>query len=275
LSIDDKRIAFIGGGHITEIILEILIRSRVVSPENLIVSDPDRNRRGKLSERFLVQTTSNNGEAVDKGEWVFINVRPQVVNEVVDDLGRCPIPEGKVFVSVAAGIPMEKYLELKDDLPVARAVPNPPSQIGQGLITVAFNDYVSDIQQKEILELFDSMGEVVILEEEHFNAASALSSPASVLHFFQSLIDAGVQSGLDREMSLKIARQTIVGVMEVWRQRKVPLAQLLDEACTPGGISEKSVLTLEKHGFKTAILEAIQNGAAKAEQIGGEIMEKD
>jgi pyrroline-5-carboxylate reductase len=275
LSIEGKRIAFIGGGHITEIILEILTKSGVVSPENLFVSEPDSIRREKLSGRFLIQTTSDNTEAVDWGDVIFINVRPQVVSEVVDEISLISFPGEKAIVSVAAGIPMEKYLKIKDDLPVARAVPNPPSQIGQGIITLAFNEFVTDIQQEEILELFDSMGEVVILEEEHLNAASALSSPASVLFFFQSLIDAGVQSGLDREMSLKIASQTIVGVMEVWKQRKVPLAQLLNEACTPGGISEESVSTLEKHAFQTAVIEAIRKGAAKAEKIGGENIKKE
>ena len=75
--------------------------------------------------------------------------------------------------------------------------------------------------------------------------------------------------GMDRETSLKIAYQTIVGVMEVWKQRQVPLDQLLNEACTPGGISEESLLTLEKRGFQAAVGEAIQNATLKAEKLGG------
>jgi pyrroline-5-carboxylate reductase len=268
LSIKNRKIGFIGGGHITEIILDNLITSRVVDPDNLIVSDPDGNRRDKLSEMFLVQTIPDNSEAVAWGDFVFINVRPQVVNEVVDELNRAPIPEGKVFISVVAGTPMAKYLKLRHDLPVVRAVPNPPSQIGQGIINMASNEYVSDIHKEEILELFESMGDVMILEEKYIDPASALSSPASVLLFFQSLIDAGIGMGLENELSEKIAYQTIVGVMEVWNKRQVPLDQLLEETCTPGGVSEEAVLTLAKHGFHTAVCEAIQNSVLKAEQLG-------
>ena len=112
------------------------------------------------------------------------------------------------------------------------------------------------------------MGEIVILEEKYIDTASALSSPASVLLFFQSLIDAGVGLGLENELSEKISYQTIVGVMKVWNKRQVPLDQLLDETCTPGGVSEETVLTLEKHNFRATVSEAIQNGVIKSERLG-------
>ena len=268
LSIKNKTIAFIGGGHITEMIVENLTISKVVSSENLIVSDPDTVRLEKLFQKFSVQTTSNNLEAVNRGDVVFINVRPQVVNEVVDELSRNPVSEEKVFVTLAAGITMEKYIELGKKLPVVRALPNPPSQIGQGIIAMVFNQYVSDIQQTDILELFDSMGEIIIMKEEHINLSTALSSPVATLLFFQSLIDAGVRMGMDRDTSTKISYQTIIGVLAVWKQRQIPLDRLMDEACTPGGISVESVKTLKEHGFQTAIGEAIRNATIKAEQLG-------
>ncbi|UCE39899.1 MAG: pyrroline-5-carboxylate reductase [Candidatus Aminicenantes bacterium] len=274
MSIKNKPIAFIGGGHITEIILENLTTSKVVAPENLIVSDPDKVRLEKLNQKFSVQKTADNTEAVNWGDFVFINVRPQVVKEVVDELSLTPILEEKVFVTVAAGIPMDKYYKLGKELPVVRAVPNPPSQIGLGIIAMIFNEFVSEIQKEEILELFDSLGEVVLMKEEHINAATALSSPASVLLFFSSLIDAGARIGMDREMSIKIVYQTIVGALAVWKQHQVPVVELLDKTCTPGGISEESVLTLEKHGFQAAISEAIQSAAIKAEQLGKKIKEE-
>ena len=268
MSIKNKTIAFIGGGHITEMIVENLTISKVVSSENLIVSDPDTVRLEKLFHKFSVQTTADNTEAVNRGDIVFVNVRPQVVNEVVDELSRNPVSEEKVFVTIAAGITMEKYIGLGKKLPVVRALPNPPSQIGQGIIAMVFNQYVSDIQQMDILELFDSMGEIIIMKEEHINLSTALSSPVATLLFFQSLIDAGVRMGMDRDTSTKISYQTIIGVLAVWKQRQIPLDRLMDEACTPGGISVESVKTLKEHGFQTAIGEAIRNATIKAEQLG-------
>ncbi len=269
MSIANKPIAFIGGGHITEIIIENLAHSKTVSPERLMVSDPDAGRRDLLSRSFSVQTTPDNGEAVLHGDYVFINVRPQVVPKVVDDLIQSSIGVGKVIVTLAAGTPMTTYRVLGEQQPIVRALPNPPSQVGLGMAAIAFNSHVSDAQQKDILTLFEALGEVAILGEEYINAATALSSPAITYLFAQSMVDAGVRMGLDRATATKITHQTIVGSMEVWKKRRVPPNELMNEACTPGGISVECVFTLDKLGFRAAISEAIKKGATRAEQLGG------
>ena len=106
-------------------------------------------------------------------------------------------------------------------------------------------------QKSEIFELFASLGEYVVLSEENINAVTALSSPASTYLFFESLIDAGVGVGIDRDMSTQIVYQTIVGAMEVWKQRQDSPQDLLSEACTPGGVSVESISTLEQYMFKS------------------------
>ena len=78
---------------------------------------------------------------------------------------------------------------------------------------------------------------------------------------------------MDRDTSIKIASQTIVGVMEVWKQCQVPIDKLVNEACTPGGISVETVAVLEKYNFKAAICEAIRKAVIKAEKLGGSIAE--
>ena len=95
-----------------------------------------------------------------------------------------------------------------------------------------------------------------------------MSSPAATYLFFQSLIDAGIKAGIDRETSTKIVYQTIVGAMEVWKERQVSPDDLLSEACTPGGISVESISTLEKYAFRDAVNEEIGNAALKATKLG-------
>lgn len=269
MSIINKPIAFLGGGHITEIIIENLTKSKTVSPRLLMVSDPDAGRRDLLSRLFAVQTTHDNGESVRHGDYVFVNVRPQVVERIVDDLLQSSIGKGKVIVTLAAGVPMKTYGVLGEEQPIVRALPNPPSQVGQGIAALAFNAHVTGTQREDILTLFEALGEVALLDEDCINTATALSSPAAIYMFCQSMIDAGVRMGLDRATATKITHQTIVGAMEVWKERRVPPNELMNEACTPGGISVECVFTLDKFGFRAAVSEAIRNGTIKAEQLGG------
>ena len=270
MALNERTFAFIGAGHITSIILSNLANAGKVHALRLVASDPNRQKLQQLHDDYGIVMAKDNLEAVAKGDFIFINVRPQVVANVIEELVREQLPKNKLIVTLAAGIPMNAYERLGDKLPVVRALPNPPSQIGMGIAALAFNPYVTDEQKGDIFEFFASLGKHVVLGEESINAVTALSSPASTYLFFESLIEAGVSTGIDRDMSTNIVYQTIVGAMEVWNKRQVSPKELLREASTPGGISVESVSTLEQHAFKAALIEAIGNAALKAEKLGDE-----
>ncbi|MCP4607419.1 MAG: hypothetical protein GY845_01710 [Planctomycetes bacterium] len=173
-----------------------------------------------------------------------------------------------MLVSVAAGVSLETYRNLSESLSLVRALPNPPSQVGAGSIAVVFDKNVIEEQQADVMNLFESLGDVVIVPEEQMNIAMSLSGPAPIVMFFEALIDAGVRMGMDRKTSKQIAAQTIIGVMEVWKKRQVEPHVLLNEACTPGGISVEQAFTLDSGGFRALIGEAIENGVRKADGFG-------
>jgi pyrroline-5-carboxylate reductase len=262
-----KRIAFIGAGHITEMIVSRLAKMDHIDPLGLIASDPIRAKLKQLRNQYGISTAKNNLEAVNAADFVFINVMPNVVPEVVAEFKKAGFPRGKVIISVAGGIPISAYDELGGQLPVVRALPNPPSQVGAGIAALAFNPHVAREQQNDILVLFDCLGDHVVVREELVNAVMALSSPALTYYLFQSLIEAGIRAGIDRASATKIVSRTITGSMEVWRQREVSPAELLTEACTPGGISIESLFTIDKFAGKAALMEAIDSAIKKAEEL--------
>ena len=271
MALKERRLAFIGAGHITNIILDNLVKAEKLATHRVIASDPRKNKLQRLYDKYEIIMAQDNIEAVDKGDFIFINVPPQVVGDVIDELSRKRLPKNKLVVTLAAGIPISAYESLGDNTPVVRALPNPPSQIGMGIAALAFNPHVNDKQKSDIFELFASLGEYVVLREENINTVMALSSPAATYLFFQSLIDAGVRAGIDRETSTKVVYQTIVGAMEIWNQRQASPHDLLSEASTPGGISVESIFTLEQYAFRAALNEAIHNAALKAEDLGAAV----
>lgn len=267
MNLKETSIAFIGGGHITEILLENFIRSKVLLPEQIIVSDPIAERRELLTSMFSVSTTPDNRKAVEQSDYIFINVRPQVVPSIITEFFKFSIPEQKMLVSLAAGISIRTYRELGENRAIVRALPNPPSQVGQGIIALTFNKHVSEEQSLYMLTLFQALGEVILLEEDKINVMTALSSPVSVFYFFHSLIEAGIKMGLDKETSEKISYQTIFGSMAVWKKRNVSAIKLIKESCTPGGISEEMVKTMKKTALKESLMKTVQNGLNRADQF--------
>jgi pyrroline-5-carboxylate reductase len=265
--LENNSIAFIGGGHITEIIASNLKNANKALPKQLVVSDPDKKKLNRLHKKYDIFMAKDNLDAVSKGDFVLINVPPQAVNKVLKELSQDVFPASKVIVTLAAGIPINKYDVLGKNVPVARALPNPPSQIGRGITALAFNIHVTEPQRKDIVEFFTLLGDTIILNEENINAATALSSPAITYLFFQSLIDAGIRAGIDHKMATKIVYQTIIGALELWSHRGVSPYELIREASTPGGVSVESLFALDRYAFRAAINEAIYKGTLKAAEL--------
>jgi hypothetical protein len=67
MALDERRLAFIGGGHITTIIIDNLVRAEKAYTHRLIVSDPDKNKLQKLYNKYEITMADDNPDAVNTG----------------------------------------------------------------------------------------------------------------------------------------------------------------------------------------------------------------
>jgi pyrroline-5-carboxylate reductase len=67
--LENYRIAFIGGGHITEIIASKLKNTNKILPKQLVVSDPDKNKSIRLHKKYGILMAKDNRDAVSKGAF--------------------------------------------------------------------------------------------------------------------------------------------------------------------------------------------------------------
>ena len=100
MSLKERSIAFIGAGHITEIIVSNLTNADNIIPRRLIASDPIQEKLEKLRNQYGISIAEDNQEAVDAADFVFINVLPNTVGEVVEEFNRLGFPQGKVIITV-------------------------------------------------------------------------------------------------------------------------------------------------------------------------------
>ncbi len=267
MALKDRKIAFIGGGHITTTIITNLLRNNTVSYKQLIVSDPDKDRLKSFKEKWDIRGISQNVNAINQADLVFICVLPQVLGDLISELGNSDLWLGKTLISVAAGISIKNYENLSFQLPVIRALPNPGSMVGEGVIALAFNKNVEKENKNDVLSVFAPMGECIIMEEKNINAMTSLSSPVMVYRFIKALIKGGIESGIDKSQSEKIVLQTIMGSLQLLKEQDFDLDELLKEAASPGGISEQCLLTLDKFNFDEGLVDAVKNGKKQADNF--------
>src|SRR6202000_3549201 len=92
-------------------------------------------------------------------------------------------------------------------------MPNAPALVGAGISAMAAGVFATPEQLKEVSALFDSVGAVLTVSEEHMDAVTAVSGsgPAYFFLMIEALIDAGVGVGLSRAVSTELVAQTMAG----------------------------------------------------------------
>ena len=139
-------------------------------------------------------------------------------------------------------------------------MPNTPALIGEGMSAVSFSkDLFSEEEKEEIIRFFSSFGVMEEIEEKLMNAVVPISgsSPAYVYMMIEAMADAGVLAGLSRKMAYTLAAQSVLGSAKMVLETGIHHGELKDAVCSPGGTTIEAVAILEKAGFRSSIIEAM------------------
>jgi pyrroline-5-carboxylate reductase len=253
-------VAFIGAGAMAEAMLAGMLARGVVRPEQITASHPRAGRRDELHERYGVTLVEENREAARGADLVVLTVKPQVVRGVLADLREVIAPE-QVVLSIAAGVPLTVIVNgLGGHGAAARAMPNTPAQIGEGVSVWATTASVTDAQRAMIGTALGALGHAHFVEDEKLvDMATALSGtgPTYIFLVMEALIDAGVHLGFSRHLAEQLVIQTISGSVAFAAQSHKHPAELRNLVTSPGGTSAEAIYQMEKGGLRTVLSKAV------------------
>ena len=114
-----------------------------------------------------------------------------------------------------------------------------------------------------------TFGKAELIDESLFDAAVAVagSSPAYVFMFIEAMADAAVKEGMARPQAYRFAAQAVLGSAKLALETGKHPAELKDMVCSPAGTTIEAVVQLEKHGFRSAVMEAMTACAAKSKHV--------
>ena len=93
------------------------------------------------------------------------------------------------------------------------------------------------------------------------------SSPAYVYLFIEALADGGVRAGLPRDQAYRLGAQAVLGAAKMVLETGMHPGELKDQVCTPGGATIEAISSLEQHGFRGAILQAMESCYKKTKSL--------
>ena len=252
------KISFIGGGVMAEAIISRVLSENLIDANNIYVGETYEQARSNLEKKYLVRTTNNNIKAIEDSDLIFLCVKPQDLEKVLEELNS-NVKSTATIVSIAAGISIE-YIKthLVHDR-IIRVMPNTPAQIGEGMsIWASTGTTQAAIQLTG--DILRTIGvEIYVTNEKLLDMSTALSGsgPAYVFLFIESMIDAGVKLGLPRDYSRTMVVQTVLGSIKLLNETVQHPSVLKDSVTSPGGTTAAALLELEKGNFKATIIQAV------------------
>jgi len=266
-----KRLGFIGAGNMAEAIIRGVLASGKVSPGEIMASDSNFERLNVIVEGFGIEGHNKNFEVAKRADIIILAVKPQVMDKALAEI-KDEISDEKLVVSIAAGINLGQLQSgLKKGSKIVRVMPNTPALVLSGISAICPGKGVSEEDKKAVFAIFDAVGESVLLENEGLmDAVTGLSGsgPAFVYTFIEALSDAGVKVGLPRDISIRLATQTVYGSAKVVKELERHPAELRDMVTSPGGTTIAGMGVLEEKGFRASIISAVEAATKRSRELG-------
>jgi pyrroline-5-carboxylate reductase len=268
---ETRRVAILGCGKIGEALVAGLLTSGWREPAEIVVTGRRAERVEELCERYGVQGTMSNAEAVAGAGLVVLAVTPQDFETLLGEVGPALAPEQTVL-SVAAAIPtwtIER--RIAPSVPVVRAMPNTPATVHEGIAGICAGAHAGDEHLALAEECLAHLGAVVRVPERYMDAVTAVSGsgPAYFALLAEAMIEAGILLGLSREVSTDLVVQTMLGTATLLRDEKMHPVELREAVTSPGGTTIRAIRELEQAGVRAAFLNAIQAAMERSRELAG------
>lgn len=262
------KLGIVGGGVMGEALLTRLIEQKLYSPNEILVSEPQLQKREELQQKYQIQVTAKNIEAAQSCAVLLLAIKPQILDKVTSELVH--ITNKPLVISILAGVSLARLEASFADLPVIRTMPNTPSTVGAGMTAITPGKLAQEQHLKQAKSIFQSVGEVVEIPEYLMDAVTGLSGsgPAYVAIMIEALADGGVAAGLPRAIANQLAIQTVLGTAQLLQQSGLHPGQLKDRVTSPGGTTIAGVAELEKYGLRYGVIAAVLAGYGRAKELG-------
>lgn len=270
------KVGFVGAGNMAQAIGSAFIDSGVINPQNMMVSAPSERNLKYWKDRN-VKTTHENGDIVSFGHIVFLAVKPQYFNDMIESLKKSQLNVAKniCFVTIMVGKTVKMVQDILNSIPAIReanchfvkVMPNTPSEVKAGCSVMSYDEVGK--YTLVVRDLMKLTGICELIPESIMDACGALSGsgPAYLYMVIEAMADGGVKLGIPRALAYKLAAQAMVGAGKMVLETGKHPGSLKDEVCSPGGSTIVAVHELEKGGVRAAFISALTGAAEKSAQL--------
>ena len=266
---NDNMVAFIGAGNMARCVIAAMVKSGYPA-SNIIASNRTEPKLQALAADYGIQTTLDNMAAVQKADVIVLAVKPQMMGDVCKQLiEQAPEIQEKLFVTVAAGLPVHRYESWLGEVRLVRSMPNTPSLVGLG-VTGLYPSRCSNYEKAFVDAMFKGTGMTVWLDNEaeidHVIAVTG-SSPAYFFYFMQAMQHEAEALGFAPEQAKKMVAQTALGAATMALESEHSFAELRAQVTSKGGTTHEAVTSFANAGLEQIVSQAMQAAIRRAREM--------
>jgi pyrroline-5-carboxylate reductase len=262
--------AFLGAGKMASAIIQGMLRAKVCTAGDIIAACPEAGILESLHNTTSVRVATSNEEAAGAAPVVILCVKPQEAAIAIQQAGAAL--DGKLLISIAAGLNVAALEKLAPKCRVIRAMPNTPAIIGRAATAYTGGANATQADKDCAEAIFASVGIVSYVQEKLLDAVTGLSGsgPAYVFLVIEALTDGGVSCGLPTNLARQLAIQTVLGAAELAKETGEHPAILREMVTSPGGTTAAALGELEQHGVRAAFIQAVRAADRRSKELSGQ-----
>lgn len=275
----DISIGCIGCGTMGGAVIKAIARQ--FGTDGVCVSAAHFDRARRFADGIGVAAEESNLALAERSDCIFLAVKPAYIKDVLQEI-RPAFSRQKLVVSMAAGLTLSTLhescrpseLSAPDAAFVMphlmRIMPNLPATFGESMTALCAASSVTEDELCMVKALLAAAGKVEQVPEKLMDGVTAVSGsgPAYAFMFIEALADAAVKFGMPRKQAYVYAAQTLKGAAVMALEDGRSPAELKDAVCSPAGTTIDAVVSLERHGFRSAVIEAAVAAFSKSVELG-------
>lgn len=249
------KIGFIGFGNIAKAMVSGLLKSDESLKDNIYASAAHYDKLIENTKIYGIHAVKSNSELIDIADIIFICSKPYQVKDIMQNQKL----EGKIIVSFAASLDFDDLEAIMPHSHHITSIPNTAISCGKGVHIVDKHHSLDEDELKMVIDLLSKTGYVKIMDSSLVDIASTIigCTPAYTAMYMEALGDAACKHGLRRDDAYPLIAHMLEGFGTMAYEYNKHPGILKDEVCSPHGSTIKGVASLEKDGFRGAVINAI------------------
>ena len=267
-----NKILLIGCGHMGFALLSSWYKK---TSNYFTVIDPKKHKilnktfKKRVSAFFSMKQIAS----VKNFDIIIFAIKPQIINEVMQQFVSLKYKKSVLFISVVAGKKISffnNFLPKKNQF--IRVMPNMPAFVEEGMSCLVSNKEVSRQNKNKASVLFNVVGKILWFKhEKELDKVTAISGsgPGYFFLFINFLEKAAAELGFNERILKQLVHQTALGSIRLLVSDNKSAEKLAQNIAIKGGTTEAAIKIFKKDNqLKKIINMAVKAAHKRAIELG-------